>query len=243
MTIALDKTTGSLIWKSESLDDKPMYVSPVLIEYAGKKMIVNVSRNYIYAVDASSGSILWKVKNEDVVDHSGYHNQWPGLDHIKCVTPLYHNGKIYVTGGYDTGAALLKLSEDGKNVTVDWSDKVLDVHHGGVVLVDGYIYGANWLSNGDGNWCCIEWSTGKKMWEEHWKNKGSIIAADGYLYIYDERSGFAGLLKANPEKFDLISSFKFKGGSGPYWAHPVIHNGVLYLRHGEAMMAYDIKEK
>ncbi len=60
MTIALDKTTGNLIWKSESLDDKPMYVSPILIEYAGKKMIVNVSRNYIYAVDASTGRILWR---------------------------------------------------------------------------------------------------------------------------------------------------------------------------------------
>jgi outer membrane protein assembly factor BamB len=110
-------------------------------------------------------------------------------------------------------------------------------------VLNGYIYGSNWLSNGDGNWCCIDWNTGKKLWEEHWKNKGSIIAADGLLYIYDERSGFIGLLKPDPDKFDLVSSFKFKGGSGPYWAHPVIHNGVLFLRHGEALMAYDIKEK
>lgn len=243
MTIALDKTSGNLIWKSESLNDKPGYVSPILIEFAGKKMIVNVGLIYIYAVDASTGAILWKIKNEDVVDHSGYHSQWPGLDHIKCVTPLYHDGKIYVTGGYDTGAALLSLSSDGNSVSVDWSDKVLDVHHGGVVLIDGLIYGANWLSNGDGNWCCIEWSTGKKMYEEHWKCKGSIISAEGMLYVYDERSGFIGLVKADPTKFELISSFKVKSGSGPYWAHPVIHNGVLFLRHGEALMAYDIKEK
>ena len=243
MTIAFDKTTGNLIWKSESLDDKPMYVSPVLIEYAGRKMIVNVARNYIYAIDASTGGILWKIRHEEVVDHSDYHSTWPGLDHIKCVTPLYHDGKIYVTGGYDTGAALLSLSADGNNVSVDWSDKVLDVHHGGVVLIDGYLYGSNWISNGDGNWCCVEWSTGKKMWEEHWKNKGSIIAAEGLLYIYDERSGFVGLLKPDTEKFNLISSFRFKGGTGPYWAHPAINNGVLYLRHGGALMAYDIKEK
>lgn len=243
MTIALDKTTGDLIWKSSSLDDKPMYVSPILIEFAGRKMIVNVSRNYIFSVDISTGAILWKIKNEDVVDHTGYHSSWPGLDHIKCVTPLYHNGKIYVTGGYDTGAALLNLSTDGNSVSVDWFDKVLDVHHGGVVLIDGYLYGSNWLSNGDGNWCCIEWNTGKKMWEEHWKNKGSIISADGLLYIYDERSGFAGLVRPTSEKFELLSSFKVTEGSGPYWAHPVIHNGVLFLRHGEALMAYDIKEK
>ncbi len=74
-------------------------------------------------------------------------------------------------------------------------------------------------------------------------NAGSVIFADGMLYFYEEKTGFAGLVKPNPEKFELISNFKVKSGSGPYWAHPVIHNGVLYLRHGEALMAYDIKEK
>ena len=242
MTIALDKTTGELIWKSESIDSKAGYVSPILIDYTGKKMIVNVSLSYIFAVDASDGAILWKIKHEETVDHSGYHNQWPGLPLIKCVTPLYKDGKIYVTGGYDTGAVILAMNDDGTDVTVEWTDKVLDVHHGGVVLIDGYIYGANWISNGDGDWCCIEWDTGKKMWEEHWNNKGSIISAEGLLYIYDERHGNVGLLRPDTEKFDLISSFRIKEGSGPYWSHPVINNSVLYLRHGEALMAFDIKK-
>jgi outer membrane protein assembly factor BamB len=243
MTIALDKSSGELIWKSESIDSKPGYVSPILIEYAGKKIIINVGLTCIFGVDALNGAILWKIKHVDAVDHSGYMATWPGLDFIKCVTPLYHDGKIYVTGGYDTGAVLLSLSEDGNDVKVEWTDKVLDVHHGGVVLFDGYIYGSNWTNNGDGNWCCIEWNTGKKMWEEHWKNKGSIISAEGLLYIFDERSGFVGLVKPNPEKFDLISSFRINKGSGPYWAHPVINNGVLYIRHGKALVAFDIKEK
>jgi outer membrane protein assembly factor BamB len=111
-------------------------------------------------------------------------------------------------------------------------------------LIDGYIYGSNWINNGNGNWCCIEWNTGKKMWEEKWNNKGSIIAAEGMLYIYDEKNGNVGLVRATPEKFDLVSSFKITfGNMGPFWAHPVIHNGVLYLRHNNALMAYDIKEK
>jgi len=78
-------------------------------------------------------------------------------------------------------------------------------------------------------------------YEEHWKCKGSIIAAEGLLYIYDERSGFVGLVKPNPEKFDLISSFKISKGNGPYWSHPVIKNGKLYIRHGKALMAFNIK--
>jgi outer membrane protein assembly factor BamB len=234
MTIALNKGTGKIIWKSASLNDKPGYVSPILIEYAGKKMLVNVSLGHIFAVDPSNGEILWKVA----------HEASPRGDLIKCVTPIFHDGMVYVTGGYNTGGMMVKIADDGNSANMVWTDKVLDVHHGGVVLVNGYIYGANWLNNGDGNWCCLEWETGKKMWEEHWNCKGSIIAAEGLLYIYDEKNGMVGLLKPNPEKFDLVSSFKVTlGSAGPFWAHPVIHNGILYIRHTNALMAYDIKAK
>jgi len=81
------------------------------------------------------------------------------------------------------------------------------------------------------------------MYEQHWKCKGSIISAEGMLYIYDKKNGFVGLVRANPEEFDLISGFKVDQGSVPYWAHPVIHNGNLFIRHGNALMVYDIKEK
>jgi len=241
--IALDKTTGNLIWKSKSLKDSPAYVSPILIDYAGKKIIINVSQHYIFGVDASNGNIIWTINHVDAIDSKKSIAIWPDAPLIKCVTPIYHDGQIFVTGGYDHGGILLSLNKDGTNVSVKWTESVLDVHHGGVVLVNGYLYGSNWLNNNDGNWCCIDWNTGTKKWEEHWKCKGSIISAEGLLYIYDERSGYVGLVKANPEKFDLISSFKITKGSGPYWAHPVIHNKKLYIRHGKVLMAYDIKSK
>jgi outer membrane protein assembly factor BamB len=234
MTIALDKSNGKLIWKSASLNDKPGYVSPVLVNYAGKKMLINVSLGHVFGVDVSNGEILWKVA----------HEKQGGGDLIKCVTPLFRDGRVYVTGGYNTGGMMVEIAKDGKSARVLWTDDVLDVHHGGVVLVNGYIYGANWLNNNNGNWCCIEWNTGKKMWEEKWNNKGSIIAADGLLYIYDEKGGNVGLLRPDPAKFDLVSSFRVtQGSAGPFWAHPVIHNGVLYLRHMNALMAYNIKAK
>jgi outer membrane protein assembly factor BamB len=242
MTIALNKSTGKLVWKSESLNDNPGYVSPIMINYSGKKMIVNVSATYIFAIDPSNGKFIWKIKHSDI-NSAKAKAQFPDATEIKCVTPLYHDGKIYVTGGYNHGGIMLNLTDGGNNVAVSWTDDLLDVHHGGVVLVNGNIYGSNWLSNNDGNWCCIDWNTGKKKYEEHWKCKGSIISAEGLLYIYDERSGNVGLLRANPEKFDLISSFKVTRGSGPYWAHPVIHNQKLYVRHGKVLMVYNIKNK
>jgi outer membrane protein assembly factor BamB len=163
---------------------------------------------------------------------------------IKCTTPLFKDGTVYTTGGYDTGGMMVKIASNGKSADIVWTDATLDDHHGGVVLIDGYIYGSNWINNGNGNWCCIEWNTGKTMWEQKWNNKGSVIAAEGMLYIYDEKGGNVGLLRATPEKFDLVGSFKVSlGNTGPFWAHPVIHNGILYLRHNNALMAYDIKAK
>ncbi len=240
--IALNKRTGEVIWKSESINDNPAYVSPILIEKAGRKIIVNVTAGYIIALDPENGNIIWKVNHTDINTGLKSKNNSGGKS-IKCVTPLYHDGNIYITGGYNHGGIMLKLADDGKSANVAWTDSVLDVHHGGVVLLNGYIYGSSWLNNSDGNWCCINWNTGKKMYEEHWNCKGSIIAAQGKLYIYDEKKGNVGLVNPTPEKFDLVSSFKINEGSGPYWAHPVIANGILYIRHGNALMAYDIKCK
>ena len=239
MTIALNKATGDVIWKSSNLNDKPGYVSPILINYAGKKMIVNVSLGHVFGVDATNGEILWKVAHEQSSDP-----ELRRYELIKCTTPLYNDGMVYVTGGYDTGGMMVRIADDGMSASVAWTDSILDDHHGGVALINGYIYGSNWLNNADGNWCCIDWNTGKKMWEEHWQCKGSVISAEGMLYIYDEKRGNVGLIKVNPEKFDLVSSFQVtQGDPGPFWAHPVIHNGVLYLRHTNALMAYDIKVK
>jgi len=238
-TIALDKNNGELLWKTESIDDRPGYVSPLMFEYAGKKFLVNVSGSYVFAVDLSDGSIAWSLDHLQINAEKSF-AVWEDAPAIKCVTPLYHEGQIYITGGYDHGSFMLDLSEKGDAVSIVWTDSVMDVHHGGVVLQDGYIYGANWLSNSDGNWCCLNWETGEIMYEEHWMCKGSVIAAEGLLYIYDEKRGNLGLVRATPEKFELISSFRIGAGSGPHWAHPVIHQGKLYVRHGTALMVYNI---
>lgn len=235
MTIAMTKKTGTIIWKSKSLNDKPGYASPILVNHGGIKMLINAATKYLYGLDVSNGEILWKTE---------YKAEAVWGDHIVCVTPLYKDAMVYSSIGYNAGGMMVKIADDNKSTETIWTDKVLDIHHGGAVTLDGYIYGANWINNKNGDWCCIDWNTGKKKWEEKWHNKGSIIAAEGLLYIYDEENGNCGLVKPSPEKFELISSFEVtQGKMGPYWAHPVIHNGVLYLRHTNALMAYDIKAK
>jgi outer membrane protein assembly factor BamB len=80
------------------------------------------------------------------------------------------------------------------------------------------------------------------MWITKWYNKGSVIAADGMLYIYEERWGHVGLVKPASGKLDVISEFQVEGGTGPYWAHPVIKDGVLYLRHGDMLFSYNVRK-
>jgi hypothetical protein len=109
-----------------------------------------------------------------------------------------------------------------------------------LVKKGNYIYGSNWQNNGSGNWACLDWNTGKIMYETKWYNKGAIISADGMLYCYEEKTGNLAIVNPTPEKFDIVSSFKIPFGTGPHWAHPVIHDKILYVRHGDALMAYSI---
>jgi outer membrane protein assembly factor BamB len=240
--VALNKNTGETLWMSESLNDKSAYVSPLLISYRNKNILVNVLNDNLIGVDTDDGKILWKFNYGELDPEAGL-KIWPGAPHTNTITPLFHEGMLYITGGYNHVGAMFRLSEDASAISMIWKDTTLDCHHGGVVLVDGNIYGSNWFDNARGNWCSIDWNTGKMNYEQNWFTKGSIIFADGMLYCFEEKNGNIGLVKPDLDKFDVVSSFRVGQGKGPYWAHPAIKNGILYLRHGDVLMAYDIRKK
>lgn len=235
--VALNKLNGETIWTTKELSDRSSYSSPILVERGSKKIIINQTDNYVVAVDAETGSVLWK---------DAFSNYQEGPENPKNInppTPVYFDGCVYTTSGYDDGGAMYELSADGSSFKRKWVDKTLDNHHGGVVVVDGYIYGSNWISNRKGNWVCLEWDTGKVVYETEWQNKGPVIYAEGMLYCYDEKEGNLALVRATPEKFDVVSSFTITKGDGMHWGHPAIYDGRLYIRHGHALMVYDIKAK
>jgi len=233
--VALNKEDGSLIWKTKSFGGARSYVSPMLTEHNSTRMILVTTSKDIMAVSPDNGEVFWSF--DLVTDYSYREGRRNNTN-----TPLFHNGEIFTTSGYDADGVMLKLSENGKSAEVKWHNGALDVHHGGLVLLDGYMYGANWVNNGAGNWVCQDWDTGKVMWEETWYNKGSIIYADGLLYIFEEKQGHVGLVEPSPEGFKLISSFLPDGGSGPWWAHMSIYDKKLFIRHGTVLFVYDISE-
>jgi outer membrane protein assembly factor BamB len=133
---------------------------------------------------------------------------------------------------------MLRLRVDGKKASVEeiWRAKELDNHHGGVILLDGHIYG----SSHRGHWICLDWETGERKHAEKGVGKGSLTYADGMLYTLSENRD-VGLVEATPDGHNLVSRFKMpSGGEGPSWAHPVVCGGRLYLRHSDQVFAYDV---
>ncbi len=235
--VALNKNTGELIWKTISFGDTGAYVSPLLITYKGKRQIIGSTAKHIFGVKPEDGTIEWAFADWGASGRGGWASIAPN-------TPLFKDGKIFFCHGYNINGYMLQLADDLKSVSLLWKTETLDTHHGHYVEVNGTIFGSNWLNNNNGNWCGIDWNTGATKFETAWtggKGKGSIIAADGMLYCYDERRGFVGLVRPTADKFDVVSEFRITKGTGPHWAHPVIVNGVMYIRHGSALMAYKVK--
>jgi len=234
--VALDAQTGEVIWKTEPLGDVGAYVSPILVMQNGVRKIIGMNAVHVFGVHPETGKIEW------TFDDWGGDGKW---DNIAVNTPIYHNGRLFFSHGYDMGAFMLRLNVDATKADLVWRNNDLDTHHGGFVLIDGIIYGSNWVNNTSGNWVAVDWNTGETKWENSWSggsSKGSIITSDGMIIAYDERRGAVGLIRPNSEKLDIISQFRITKGEGPHWAHPVIDNGRLYIRHGNALMVYNIKQ-
>lgn len=232
--VAFDKMTGKLIWQSAPAGGQRSYASPSVFQYGKFRFVLAVTTQYLVALDPETGNIAWKFRYYDEKKYDD-----PGL--IWTNIPTTKGSDIFLSMGYNYHNVMLRMNEDGTGVTEKWSNEVLDNHHHGVIEKDGYIYGSNWENNSKGKWVCMNWETGETRYETGWFTKGAIVYADGLLYIMEEKTGNVALLNPNPEKFDIISTFKLEGGSGPFWAHPWIANGKLYLRHGDVLFVYNIK--
>ncbi len=232
--VAYDKITGKLRWNAKSFGGQRAYASSILIERNNLKIVLAQTGNDLIGINAFNGDVLWNFNVEP-------YQTFPNGKGVNTNDPLYFNGEILITSGYNHPALMFSLAEDGKSVSLKWKNDTLDVHHGGVILLDGNLYGSNWLNNSKGQWVSVNWQTGKTNWGKDWFTKGSIIAADGLLYCYEEKGGNVALIQPDVADFKIISTFKVEAGEGPYWAHPAIYDGMLYLRHGNILLIYNIK--
>ena len=226
--IALNKNTGALIWSATGDGTVSSYCSPQYIGNQSVPMIVTSTFNSIIALNANTGEKLW---SHPQLPQNPQYNIHPN-------TPIYSDGMILSITGYRGGVILLRLKDGGKAVEQVWKNDEMDNQMGSAIRIGDYVYGSGHMNR---FFFCVDWKTGKTMYKVSEIGECNTISADGMLYCYSEKLGTMNLVKPNPEKFELVSSFKVELGTGPHWAHPVIHNGVLYLRHGDTLMAYKVK--
>lgn len=221
--VSLDKNTGNLLWKTKGTGEKTAYCSPQFAIHNGIRMVMTHSESKIYAVSADNGDFLWSY-------------DWPNKYAVQPNTPLYIDGKIFCTSGYGQGSALLELAVDGKSVKLVWENKLLDNQMGGFVLLDGNIYSCGQNSR---KWMAVDFETGKELYSFKDIKVGNIISAEGLLYWYGQ-DGNVALVEPGIDSFNVKGKFKVPYGSEQHWAHLVISNKWLFVRHGTSLMAYDI---
>lgn len=223
--VALDRNTGKLIWKAKGIDEKSAYCSPMMVNLKERKVLVTFLQTSVCGFDAANGDVLWKFAHTIRPD-------------VHPNTPIYKDGLLFCTTGYGKGSVMLKLAADGKSVTELWKHEMLDPKIGGVVLLNGKIYGT-----GDRNRFLfgLDWLTGKELFQirDIALAPANIIANDGLLYIYAE-SGKISLAEPKADGINVISSFDVPYGTMTHWAHLVIKDKRLYVRHGNSLMVYDI---
>jgi len=222
--VALNRLNGNVIWSSEGMGELSAYCTPQLVKLPARGLLVTHTADHIIGIDTKDGKLLWSYPHT---------NQW--LVHAN--TPIYSDGGLFCFSGWGQGGEKLALSEDGSSIKEVWKNSKLDSRMGGMVLIDGHLYGSGDTGR---EWRCINWKTGEEMYASTEIGKGVVIANEGMLYCYSERGELA-LVKADPKEFKVISKTRVTLGSAQHWAHPVINNGRLFVHHGNALIAYKIK--
>lgn len=223
--VALDAMTGRTKWASRIPGNpKAAYASPVIAQVGGTKQYVVFTAAGIAGIRANDGTPMWGQNASS-------------NDTANCATPLVIGSSVFSSSDYGTGAELVRLSSRGRATTskLVYHTKDMKNHHGGMVHVDGFVYGSS-----GGILSCVNVKTGKATWREREK-KGALVFADGKI-LFREEGGEVVWFKADPNRFQELGRLWQADRSGrPAWSHPVIVDGVLYLRDQQKLLTYNLR--
>lgn len=228
---ALDKKTGALRWQSAEFTDPSDHASIIAITHNGARQYIQLTEKTLVGVSPKDGKVFWKAA-------------FPQGRTAVIPTPIYSDGCVYVTAGYQAGCKLVKIG-DNNEVTTVYESKLMQNHHGGVVLVDGNLYG----HSDSVGWLCQNFKTGEQVWASKNLGKGAVTCADGMLYCVEEGKGTVALVEASPKgwsekgRFTLEPRTTIRTQDNRVWTHPVVSNGKLYLRDQDLISCYDVKAR
>lgn len=224
--VALNRFTGETVWTSAGNGEPSAYCSPVLVEHNGTRLVVTMTARSIIGLDAATGEMYWRVEQLQ-------------RNNIHANSPVYSGGMIYCSSSsasQSSGIVALQLSEDGKRVEQKWRNESYHNLMGGIVVRDGVIFGSAYRKN---EWSAIDASTGEQTVLSEDFGDGVIVYADGMYYLYST-DGEVALVDMDRDRFEIKGRFEVPLGTDQHWAHPVIKDQRMYIRHGDALMVYDI---
>ena len=233
--VALNKNTGAIVWRTKEWTDDAGYSSPIVAEVDGIRQYIQQASKGVAGVSAKDGKLLWKV------EIAGYR--------VAVIpTPIYHDHMVYVTCGYNAGCNNLRLTKQGESFQVEtvYANKNMSNHHGGVVLMNNYIYGYTDASG----WVCQDMKTGEVAWSQRIKEvgKGAVLGVDDRLLLLDERTGLLTVVSASPDgwkefgRMEIPERSEIPSMDNMVWTHPVIANGKLYLRDHNLLFCFDLRK-
>ncbi|WP_145262051.1 PQQ-binding-like beta-propeller repeat protein [Calycomorphotria hydatis] len=272
LIVALDKMTGETIWKtswtaaeseqtkSDDLRQPPgersgrfgerrggrfegrggrggragaAYSSAIAIEFEGQRQYVQLTAKALVGVAATDGELLWQ------------YNAPANRIGINCSTPLYRDGLVFAASAYGNGGGAAKLvkGENGEIRAEEvYFSRSMQNHHGGMIIIDGALYGANGGNEG-GFLTCMDFQNGDILWRDRDAPKGALLMADDRLYL---RTEGGEMILIEPSREELIVRGRFDQPdrtSLPAWAHPIIADGKMYVRDQSLLLCYDVSAK
>lgn len=237
LVVALDKNTGDVLWQSKPLlesgqADGPGYAAPILVRFGGRRLIIGCSSRHVFCVDADGGELQWSRPR-------------PTSFSVLAMSPVLVNDGVFVTAPFGPPGAVHRLvvpKEGGGRVGVDdvWTSE-LDTAQGGVVHAEGRLFGSYYPRGG--GWAVLDANNGKLLYNDTDIVKGAALHADNRLYVLSE-DGWMLLLNPTEKEFETKGRFRFATGRDrDAWAHPVIHEGCLYLRYHDVLTCYDVRAR
>ncbi len=232
--VALNRFTGKIIWVCKGRGERPGYNSPLLVKYGEKSIIAVFTAYSLLGIDAKTGELLWV--NEQV--NTPPAERKPGNGDTHSNTVWYEDGAIYYIAGDGNGAVKLALEDKGKSVREVWRNPTLDNYMGGFIIAGEKIYTC---ADSRKSLLCLDAKTGN-ITDSLKCGSGTIISDSKMLYYYNQK-GDINLINPDKEKMERVSFFRVPKGTKEHFSHPVIYRGILYIRHGKALMAYPLKHE
>ncbi len=224
--IALDRKTGKKLWQTSDWTDKSGYSSVIIATIHGVRQYVQLTGQSVAGLNPDSGQVLWKADR-------------PGKTAV-VTTPVIEGDMVFVTSSYGVGCNSFRVSRNGDTWSTEevYANKEISNHHGGVVLLDGHVFGGSGPT-----FRCVDIQSGELKFAERSAGKGATLYADGRFYLRSENGPMA-LIKATPSGYEEISRFDQPDRSDhKAWPHPVVANGKLYLRDQDILLCYDVSSK